>query len=69
MHYELGVLTDGFEKPPYFMLTHNYNYYDEQIKRCGYDKLKDFYSYKLDGSQYVPTEKMKRVAAFFKTTI
>ena len=66
LHYELGVLTDGFETPPYFMLTHNYNYYDEHILGCGYNKLKDFYSYKLDGSQYVPTDKMKRVAAFLK---
>ncbi len=48
------------------MLTHNYNYYDEQIKSCGYNKLKDFYSYKLDAVQYVPTEKMNRVSAFLK---
>ncbi|MEO6219991.1 MAG: GNAT family N-acetyltransferase [Ginsengibacter sp.] len=67
LHNELGVLTDGFETPPYFMLTHNYNYYDEQIKRCGYQKLKDFYSYKLDASQYVPTEKMKRVVSFLQS--
>ncbi len=66
LHYELGVLVDGFETPPYFMLTHNYNYYDEQIKSYGYIKLKDFYSYKIDASQYVPTEKMKRVGAFLK---
>lgn len=66
LHYELGVLTDGFETPPYFMLTHNFNYYDEQIKRCGYSKSKDFYAYRLSGLQYIPTEKMKRVAAFSK---
>lgn len=66
LHNELGVLTDGFETPPYFMLTHNYSYYDEQIKRCGYAKLKDFYSYKLDATQYVPTEKMKRVMSFLR---
>ena len=66
LHNELGVLTDGFETPPYFMLTHNYKYYDGQIKRCGYKKLKDFYSYKLDASQYMPTEKMKRVLSFLR---
>jgi hypothetical protein len=66
LHYELGVLVNGFENPPYFMLTYNYNYYDGQIKACGYRTLKDFYSYKLDSSQYVPTSKMKRVSAFLQ---
>ena len=66
LHYELGVLVNGFEQPPYFMLTHNYNYYDELIKQSGYSKLKDFYSYKLNSSQYVPTEKMERVRSFLQ---
>lgn len=66
LHYELGVLVNGFDYPPYFMLLHNYPYYDEQIRRAGYSKAMDFYSYKLDGSQYVPTEKMQRVSSFLK---
>jgi hypothetical protein len=32
IHNELGVLTDGFDSPPYFMLTHNHRYYDERVK-------------------------------------
>nr|WP_294905743.1 GNAT family N-acetyltransferase [uncultured Lacibacter sp.] len=64
LHYELGVLVAGFTTVPYFMLTYNYDYYDEQIKKCGYSGLKDFYSYKLERSQYLPTEKMKRVSHF-----
>jgi hypothetical protein len=66
LHYELGVLTKGFEYPPYFMLTHNFKYYDEQIQLAGYQKLKDFYSYKMDSSGWVPTEKMKRVSEFLR---
>ena len=63
IHNELGVLTDGFDSPPYFMLTHNHRYYEGRIKTCGYSKLKDFYSYLLPISGYVPTPKMERVSA------
>lgn len=66
LHYELGVLTTGFNSPPYFMLTHNASYYDARIKEAGYQKQKDFYSYLLDGTRYVPTQKMQRVSAFLK---
>ena len=66
LHYELGTLINGFEKPPYFMLTHNFNYYDPMIVRAGYSKLKDFYCYKFESSQYKPTEKMTRVNAYLK---
>ena len=62
IHNELGVLTDGFDSPPYFMLTHNHRYYDERVKARGYSKLKDFYSYLLPISGYVPTPKMERVS-------
>lgn len=66
IHNELGVLADGFDSPPYFMLTHNHRYYDAQIKARGYSKLKDFYSYLLPISGYVPTPKMERVSAILQ---
>jgi len=66
LHYELGVLVDGFATPPYFMLTHNFNYYAPAIARAGYIKLKDFYSYKFESTQYHPTEKMRRVNDYIK---
>jgi hypothetical protein len=61
LHYELGVLTRGFNEPPYFMLTHNYNYYESYILSSGYMGLKDFYSYKLVAKQFNPTPTMERV--------
>jgi hypothetical protein len=61
LHYELGVLTKGFDRPPYFMLTHNFDYYGKCILSSGYNGLKDFYSYKLDAKQFKPTPKMERV--------
>lgn len=66
LHYELGVLVKGFESPPYFMLTYNGPYYEEAIKSAGFNCLKDFYSFKLNGSGYVPTEKMNRVSDYLK---
>jgi len=66
LHYELGILVAGFETPPYFMLTHNYNYYEPSIVGAGYSKLKDFYSYKFESTQYQPTEKMRRVNDYIK---
>jgi len=66
LHYELGVLVNGFEEPPYFMLSHNYNYYDSLINLSGYSKLKDFYSYKLDSKHYEQTEKMQRVNTYLR---
>jgi len=67
IHDELGILVKGFEFPPYFMLTHNFNYYDKFILSNGFLKLKDFYSYKLKSAQYQPSEKMIRVGTMIKT--
>jgi hypothetical protein len=67
LHYELGILTKGFNDPPYFMLTHHYDYYDHYILSSGYKGIKDFYSYKLDDQQFIPTAKMERVKTYLHT--
>lgn len=67
IHNELGVLVEGFGSPPYFMLTHNFPYYDEQIRGQGWQPLKDFYAYLLEKKQFVPTPRMQRVAAALAT--
>jgi GNAT superfamily N-acetyltransferase len=61
IHYELGVLVDGFDEPPYFMLTYNPPFYGRMIERCGMTKLKDFFAYKLHTKDFVLSEKMQRV--------
>ena len=43
-----GTLIDGFDKPPYLMMTHNFSYYDELIKSTGMEKSMDLLSYYLD---------------------
>ena len=66
IHHELGVLTEGFEQPPYFMLTYNQTYYDRNIQRAGYQKLKDFGAYKLNTDEFQFTEKIARVQELLK---
>lgn len=44
---ECGVLIKGFEYPPYIMMNHNPPYYDQIIRRCGFEKAKDLFAWKV----------------------
>lgn len=50
INYELGTLIDGFDTPPYFLLTHNPPYYQRLIESAGYGKGHDLYAYRGDTS-------------------
>ncbi len=43
---ELGVLVDGFETPPYFLMPHHRPYQGGLVEKAGYVKEKDFYAWK-----------------------
>jgi GNAT superfamily N-acetyltransferase len=43
---ELGILVDGFETPPAFMVTHNPPYYADLLTACGFEKAIDWYAYR-----------------------
>jgi hypothetical protein len=43
---ELGVLVDGFDTPPYFLMPHHRPYQSGLIEQAGYAKEKDFYAWK-----------------------
>lgn len=45
MNYEVGLLVDGFDSPPTFMMTYNPAYYARLIENCGFRKTQDLYSY------------------------
>ncbi len=47
VNYEIGLLLEGFDKPPAFMMTYTPVYYLELVRSCGYKKEKDLYSYRL----------------------
>ena len=44
-NYEWGLLIDGFEQPPTFMMTYNPPYYARLLEQCGFTKAQDMFSY------------------------
>ncbi|MEM6689875.1 MAG: N-acetyltransferase [Planctomycetota bacterium] len=45
LNYEVGLLVDGFDSPPTFLIPYNHDYYESLISRCGYEKSQDLFSY------------------------
>ncbi len=45
MMYEIGLLIDGFDSPPTFLMTYNPPYYARLIENCGFRKTQDLYSF------------------------
>ena len=69
MNHECGLLVDGFEHPPTFMMTYNKPYYGKLIEDYGFKKTQDMYAYwghldmlpDLDPKiQYIADEAKKR---------
>lgn len=62
INQEVGLLVDGFDSPPYFMMTHARPYYGAALERCGYAKAVDLFAY-LISATFEPPPVM---AALFK---
>jgi len=45
LNYECGLLVEGFDTPPYFMMTHNPLYYAKLLESYGFEKTQDLYAY------------------------
>jgi GNAT superfamily N-acetyltransferase len=45
MNYECGLLIDGFDSPPTFMMTYNPPYYPKLIENWGFSKTQDMYAF------------------------
>ncbi len=45
LNYELGLLIDGFDSPPTFMMTYNPPYYARLIENYGFRKTQDLYAF------------------------
>jgi len=45
MNYDLGLLIEGFDSPPMFMMTYNPQYYARLIENYGFHKAQDLYAY------------------------
>ena len=56
---EWGMLLDGFDSPPVFMMTYNPKYYLDFMERYGMRKAKDLYAYFIDKSSPPPQRVVK----------
>jgi len=45
LNYECGLLIEGFDTPPFFMMTHNKPYYAGLIESQGFVKIEDLYAF------------------------
>lgn len=45
LNHEVGLLVDGFDSPPNFMMTYNPPYYQRLIENCGFKKTQDLYAF------------------------
>jgi GNAT superfamily N-acetyltransferase len=45
LNYEVGLLVEGFDEPPWFMMTYNKPYYARLIEGCGFRKAQDLYAF------------------------
>jgi hypothetical protein len=48
---ELGVLVDGFHRPPSMMMGHALPYYAKRVEEAGFTKAKDLIAYDFDTSK------------------
>ena len=44
-NYCIGLLIEGFDSPPTFMMTYNPPYYERLVEGCGFHKTQDLYAY------------------------
>jgi hypothetical protein len=59
---EIGFLIDGFDTPPYFMMTHNPPYYNDLMLQLGYPKVKDVVAVYIHKDFFILSEKLKQVS-------
>jgi hypothetical protein len=45
LNYECGLLIEGFDTPPFFMMTHNRPWYAGLIEANGFGKVEDLYAF------------------------
>jgi hypothetical protein len=48
LNYTCGLLIDGFDCPPCFLMTYNQPYYATLLEACGFAKAQDLYAYEMD---------------------
>src|ERR1041385_6544900 len=62
---ECGLLVDGFDSSPVFMMTYNPRYYVQLVLAAGLHKAKDLLAFHFGVAQ-TPLERLVRIAAKFR---
>jgi hypothetical protein len=52
---DIGLLVEGFDTPPMFLMSHGHPYYDARVIEQGYKKTKDVVAYLLDPTNTPPS--------------
>lgn len=60
---EMGLLIEGFNTPPVFMMSHALPYYRQHIEQCGYHKAVDALAYLIAPNFVAPPVMQRLVAA------
>jgi GNAT superfamily N-acetyltransferase len=59
---ECGLLVDGFDTPPTLMMPHNPAYYVRLVEDCGFEKSKDLWAFRGDGTTAPVPARAQRAA-------
>ena len=65
---EIGILVNGFDLKPSIMMPYTKPYYDKLIKRAGYEKAMDLYTYKVT-QQSVAIDRIQRAEEIVKKRV
>jgi hypothetical protein len=55
INQEVGLLVDGFDTPPYFMMGHTLPYLGHRVEDAGYHPVKDLLAYLMDPDFAIPS--------------
>jgi hypothetical protein len=58
---ECGLLVDGFDSSPVFMMTYNPRYYLDLVAAAGFSKAKDLLAFRMDFAK-CPLDRLARIA-------
>ena len=62
---ECGLLVEGFDSAPVFMMTYNPRYYVDLVEAEGFRKAKDLLAFYMD-LEKIPMERLERIATKIK---
>ncbi len=54
VNQEVGLLVDGFDTPPYFMMGHCLPHVGRRVEEAGYHPVKDLLAYEMDPNFKIP---------------